>query len=322
MGTADEDLADEYVVVSRIAGQHFERLALRMLVAAPQRGRGDGRRALGRWEGATPPPRPPPPAAASAAAPAAASAAAPAAASAAAPAAAPADVEGAATPPALQAVSAAPVAPGAAPAAPAYARAPTAAPTADDDDDDEGWRDIELTAARRAAVCARTRRLAARTAVGAFERTQHEARAVLKKMQQSAHKKYMYWFLKPVLAEEAPAYAAMISRPVDHETMGVRLERGEYETFGDFAADVRLMWTNALNFNSVRACTGQPDARAAPRVRGGGTWRPSPTSGSRRGPRARARAARRSARQLAPQAGAPRRAGEQRSALVATAQAA
>ena len=37
MGTADEDLADEYVVVSRIAGQHFERLALRMLVAAPQR---------------------------------------------------------------------------------------------------------------------------------------------------------------------------------------------------------------------------------------------------------------------------------------------
>ena len=44
---------------------------------------------------------------------------------------------------------------------------------------------------------------AARTAVGELERSQGEARAVLKKMQQSAHKKYMYWFLKPVLAEAA-----------------------------------------------------------------------------------------------------------------------
>ena len=89
---------------------------------------------------------------------------------------------------------------------------------------------------------------------------------MLKKMQQSAHKKYMYWFLRPVSAEDAPGYAAMISRPVNHEAMGARLERGEYETFGAFAADVRLMWTNALRFNSPMRDKHPTNPKYVPRL--------------------------------------------------------
>ena len=149
---------------------------------------------------------------------------------------------------------------------------------------------------------------------------------MLKKMQQSAHKKYMYWFLKPVLAEEAPAYAAMISRPVDHETMGVRLERGEYETFGDFAADVRLMWTNALNFNSKLRAMHPANPKYVPRLVCEAAERMAPIADEWLEEAAvdvAARAGRETLERvnLAPQAGAPRRAGERAPAPAAAAQA-
>ena len=69
-------------------------------------------------------------------------------------------------------------------------------------------------------------------------------------MRQMAHKNFMYWFIKPVDLDAVPTYVSVIARPVDVETIVKYLERGDYETFGAFAADVRLMWSNALKVES------------------------------------------------------------------------
>ena len=58
------------------------------------------------------------------------------------------------------------------------------------------------------------------------------------------------WFLNPVSADDVPDYAEVIERPMDYSTIEGKLKGGAY---GDdtlaFAADVRLVYSNAFKYN-------------------------------------------------------------------------
>jgi len=58
-------------------------------------------------------------------------------------------------------------------------------------------------------------------------------------------------FLMPVdwKALKLPTYPKLIKNPMDLGTVQQKLESGRYATVNDFAADVRLVWTNAKTFN-------------------------------------------------------------------------
>ena len=88
-------------------------------------------------------------------------------------------------------------------------------------------------------------------------------------------------------------------------------EGGEYETFGAFAADVRLMWTNALNFNSKLRAMHPANPKYVPRLVCEAAERCCGRAGDERGSWLPCRAAWQPAgatRQPAPRAGKPSRA--------------
>ncbi|KAJ3301783.1 hypothetical protein HDV03_000322 [Kappamyces sp. JEL0829] len=59
------------------------------------------------------------------------------------------------------------------------------------------------------------------------------------------------WFLVPVdpVALQIPTYFEVIKRPMDLGTVKKKLDAGEYDGDEDFAADVRLVFSNAMQFN-------------------------------------------------------------------------
>lgn len=60
-------------------------------------------------------------------------------------------------------------------------------------------------------------------------------------------------FLYPVDPDTFPNYREVIALPMDLTRIRNRLERGWFYAVGDFAADVRLVWNNALQFNCVNS---------------------------------------------------------------------
>lgn len=58
-------------------------------------------------------------------------------------------------------------------------------------------------------------------------------------------------FLHPVkkLYGYLPGYFDIIKQPIDLSTIKKRLKRGSYPTFEAFCVDVRLVWSNAMNYN-------------------------------------------------------------------------
>lgn len=56
-------------------------------------------------------------------------------------------------------------------------------------------------------------------------------------------------FTQPVSEEEVPGYHAIIKHPMDFQTMGVKLRRGEYKRIADVKADFMLIMENCASFN-------------------------------------------------------------------------
>ncbi|KAG6899409.1 hypothetical protein C0993_010472 [Termitomyces sp. T159_Od127] len=57
------------------------------------------------------------------------------------------------------------------------------------------------------------------------------------------------FFLKPVDASQVPGYTDVVKRPMDLGTMSLKVARGKYRSLEDFAADLRLVASNAKAFN-------------------------------------------------------------------------
>jgi len=56
-------------------------------------------------------------------------------------------------------------------------------------------------------------------------------------------------FKHPVTDDEAPGYSEVISSPMDLSTIRTKNEAGDYETWEQLAADIYLMFNNALKYN-------------------------------------------------------------------------
>lgn len=61
------------------------------------------------------------------------------------------------------------------------------------------------------------------------------------------------WFLRPVTEEEAPGYFQVIENPMDLATVDKKLRHKLHRDLHDFAADVRLVFTNAMRFNPAES---------------------------------------------------------------------
>ncbi|KAG6819036.1 hypothetical protein H0H93_016066 [Arthromyces matolae] len=73
---------------------------------------------------------------------------------------------------------------------------------------------------------------------------------VLSKLIVQIKKKDDYaFFLKPVDATQVPGYSDVVKRPMDLGTMTTKVERGKYRSLDDFAADLKLVASNAKAFN-------------------------------------------------------------------------
>ena len=59
-----------------------------------------------------------------------------------------------------------------------------------------------------------------------------------------------FYFHEPVDLEEVPDYADVIKRPMDLSTTMDKLNAGEYETPGQFLADIEQIRTNAYAYNA------------------------------------------------------------------------
>jgi hypothetical protein len=76
------------------------------------------------------------------------------------------------------------------------------------------------------------------------------------------------WFREPVDHENMGLtdYLQVIKEPQDLGTISKKLERTQYMSPEDFARDVRLVWQNAITYNSATSmCARQPRARAVRR---------------------------------------------------------
>jgi len=74
------------------------------------------------------------------------------------------------------------------------------------------------------------------------------------------------WFREPVDHENMGLtdYLQVIKEPQDLGTISKKLERTQYMSPEDFARDVRLVWQNAITYNSATSmCARQPRARAS-----------------------------------------------------------
>lgn len=47
------------------------------------------------------------------------------------------------------------------------------------------------------------------------------------------------------------SYLSVISKPMDYETVGRKLDEGYYHNLAGFASDVNLVFDNAITFNNV-----------------------------------------------------------------------
>ena len=66
-------------------------------------------------------------------------------------------------------------------------------------------------------------------------------------------KKKAYYFRKPVdhVALNIPHYPTIVTQPMDFGTIESKLSRNAYTTQGEFASDVRLVFSNAMLFNKL-----------------------------------------------------------------------
>jgi hypothetical protein len=66
------------------------------------------------------------------------------------------------------------------------------------------------------------------------------------------------WFREPVdhVALGLTDYLKVISTPMDLATIGKKLERSQYLSTDDFAGDVRLVWQNAITYNTSGSLFG------------------------------------------------------------------
>jgi len=66
------------------------------------------------------------------------------------------------------------------------------------------------------------------------------------------------WFREPVDHEGLGLsdYAQVISTPMDLQTVTKKMERSQYMSTEDFAADCRLIWQNAITYNSAASMFG------------------------------------------------------------------
>ena len=66
-------------------------------------------------------------------------------------------------------------------------------------------------------------------------------------------KKKAFYFRKPVdfVALNIPHYPTIVAKPMDLGTIESKLGRNMYKTRDEFAADVRLVFSNAVLFNKV-----------------------------------------------------------------------
>lgn len=74
-------------------------------------------------------------------------------------------------------------------------------------------------------------------------------------------KQALQWFIKPVTEQEAPGYFSVIERPMDLQTVDLKLRAKQYRDLHDFADDIRLVFTNAMRFNQAGSVVYQ-DAQA------------------------------------------------------------
>lgn len=58
------------------------------------------------------------------------------------------------------------------------------------------------------------------------------------------------WFLNPVTEAEAPGYFSIIEKPMDLRKVDNNLRDKAYRDLHEFAADLRLVFTNAMRFNA------------------------------------------------------------------------
>jgi hypothetical protein len=67
------------------------------------------------------------------------------------------------------------------------------------------------------------------------------------------------WFITPVSAADVPDYHQIIKKPMDLSTVLEKVKADEYETPDEVAADVELIWNNAIVYNGLE----HPVAKAA-----------------------------------------------------------
>jgi len=83
-------------------------------------------------------------------------------------------------------------------------------------------------------------------------------------LRQLRERKQGRWFLRPVdpALDGVPHYLSVIRSPMDFRTIGTKLERGEYASRREaFAEDVRLVFRNAIEFNTAPDDPVRRDAR-------------------------------------------------------------
>jgi hypothetical protein len=68
------------------------------------------------------------------------------------------------------------------------------------------------------------------------------------------------WFLEPVdhVGLGLTDYMQVISQPMDLSTAAKKLERGQYMSPEDFSHDVRLVFQNAIAYNSAASMCAEP----------------------------------------------------------------
>lgn len=86
-----------------------------------------------------------------------------------------------------------------------------------------------------------------------------ECEKLLKALRHQSDLKYMTFFITP---NYPPDYSAFISRPMDWEKVQKTLKKRQYEKFGDAIEDLRLIFSNALKYNSRHAGTDTVSGRA------------------------------------------------------------
>jgi hypothetical protein len=91
--------------------------------------------------------------------------------------------------------------------------------------------------------------------------TWHEAEAdkLLKALRHQSDLRYMTFFIQPNYPAD---YTAFVSKPMDWEKVQRTLKKRNYDTFGEIIEDLRLIFTNAIKYNSRLKGTDTVSGRA------------------------------------------------------------